>query len=146
MWPDVQAWVTMPRVAACLRRSGSLQPQSARQVPRRKSTRFVALLPLFFLAKPAGTLNMTTRTAAAIVPMVWLLLGPQAMVGRAGEAGREQAAVVAADVVFKGGTLIDGSGAAARQADLAVRGDRIVAVGSLAIDAKARVIDVSSLV
>src|SRR4051812_1740038 len=100
MWPDVQAWVTMPRVAACLRRSGLSQVQSARQVLRRKSTRFGALLPLFFLAKPAGTLNMTTRATAAIVLLVWLLLRPQAMVGRASEAAREQAAVVAADVVF----------------------------------------------
>ena len=38
---------------------------------------------------------------------------------------------VAADVVLKGGTLIDGTGAPGRRADLAVRGDRIVAVGTL---------------
>jgi predicted amidohydrolase YtcJ len=97
------------------------------------------------LVEPAETPYMTTRTTA-IVLLFWILLAAQATAGRTDEAAREQAAVVAADVVFKGGTLIDGSGAAARRADLAVRGDRIVAVGSFAIDPKARIVDVSSLV
>jgi len=52
---------------------------------------------------------------------------------------------VAADLVLKGGTLIDGTGSAARRADVALKGDRIVAVGSFAYDPKAKVIDVSSL-
>jgi N-acyl-D-aspartate/D-glutamate deacylase len=34
------------------------------------------------------------------------------------------------DLLIKGGTLIDGTGAPARQADLAIRGDRIVAIGT----------------
>jgi predicted amidohydrolase YtcJ len=60
-------------------------------------------------------------------------------------AGR-QAGPIAADFVLKGGTVVDGTGAARRQADVAVRGDRIVAVGSFEIDRQAKVIDVSSLV
>src|SRR3954469_15540772 len=53
---------------------------------------------------------------------------------------------VRADFVLKGGTLIDGTGAPARKGDLAVRGDKIVAVGSFPIDPKAKVVDVASLV
>src|ERR1017187_6401613 len=53
---------------------------------------------------------------------------------------------VLADVVLRGGTLIDGSGAPARRADVALRGDRIIAVGTFEIDQEARVIDVSSLI
>jgi len=46
--------------------------------------------------------------------------------------------------VLKGGTLIDGTGAPAKQADVALRADRIVAVGSFEVDHKARKIDVRS--
>ena len=53
---------------------------------------------------------------------------------------------VAADLVLRGGTVIDGSGAAGRKVDVAIRGDRIVAIGTFEIDDKAKVIDVSSLV
>jgi len=52
---------------------------------------------------------------------------------------------VAADLVLKGGTLIDGTGARARRADVALKGDRIVAVGSFECEPNAKVIDVSSL-
>jgi predicted amidohydrolase YtcJ len=52
---------------------------------------------------------------------------------------------VIADVILKGGTLIDGTGAASRPADVALKGDRIVAVGSFEYDLKAKIIDVSSL-
>ncbi|REK09943.1 MAG: D-aminoacylase [Planctomycetota bacterium] len=38
---------------------------------------------------------------------------------------------MAFDLVIRGGTLYDGTGAPARRADVAVRGDRIVAVGAL---------------
>jgi len=34
------------------------------------------------------------------------------------------------DIVIRGGTVVDGTGAAAREADVAIRGDRIVAVGA----------------
>jgi len=53
---------------------------------------------------------------------------------------------VVADVVLKGGTLVDGTGSPRRQADVAVRADRVVAVGSFEVDPKAKVIDVSSLI
>ena len=49
-------------------------------------------------------------------------------------------------MVLKGGTLVDGTGSPRRQADVAVRGDRIVAVGSFEVDPKAKVIDASSLI
>ena len=42
--------------------------------------------------------------------------------------------------------MVDGTGAAASKADVAIRGDQIVAVGSFEIDDKAKVIDVSSLI
>ncbi len=53
---------------------------------------------------------------------------------------------VAADTVLKGGTLIDGTGAPGRRADVAVRGDRIVAVGAFETEPGAKVIDASTLV
>jgi predicted amidohydrolase YtcJ len=57
-----------------------------------------------------------------------------------------EAARVAADVVFKGGTMVDGTGAPGRAADVAVRGDRIVAVGSFEAEPGAKVIDTSGLI
>src|SRR4051794_31708250 len=51
---------------------------------------------------------------------------------------------IAADVVLKNGTVIDGTGAPRRRADLAIRGDRIVAIGTFAVDPKARVIDATA--
>ena len=53
---------------------------------------------------------------------------------------------IEADFVLKGGTIVDGTGAPASKGDLAVRGDRIVAVGTFEADPKARVIDASGLV
>jgi predicted amidohydrolase YtcJ len=53
---------------------------------------------------------------------------------------------VDADVVLRGGTLVDGTGAPARKADVAIKGDRIVAVGTFDVDPKARVIDASRLI
>ncbi len=74
-------------------------------------------------------------------------ISQSAAVARAQEPARPaRPEPVAADVVLRGGTLIDGSGAPARRADVAFRGDRIVAVGKFEIDQKARVIDVSSLI
>src|SRR5262245_5585652 len=51
-----------------------------------------------------------------------------------------------ADLVLRGGTLHDGSGLAGRQGDLAIKGDRIVAVGSFRVAGTPRVLDVKGLV
>ncbi len=51
-----------------------------------------------------------------------------------------------ADLVLKGGTVVDGSGAAAATADVAIRGDRVVAVGAYdgpareVIDARGKIV------
>ncbi|MBI4541472.1 MAG: D-aminoacylase [Gemmatimonadetes bacterium] len=50
------------------------------------------------------------------------------------------------DVLLVGGTVVDGTGAAAREADVAIAGDRIAAVGSLRDAAARRTIDVTGLV
>ncbi len=53
------------------------------------------------------------------------------------------------DLLLRGGTLIDGSGAPARRADVGVLGDRILAVGDLGVvdtDEVARVLDVTGRV
>ena len=51
------------------------------------------------------------------------------------------------DIVFRGGTIVDGSGAPRFQADVAIRGDRIVRIASSipATDAK-RVVDATDLI
>ena len=54
---------------------------------------------------------------------------------------------IRADWVIKNATLIDGTGAPGRKADVAIRGDRIVAVGTIEADAnETRVIDASGLI
>ena len=52
------------------------------------------------------------------------------------------------DLLIQGGTVIDGTGAAPRTADVAIAQDRIVAVGSLAADSPSagRTLDASGLV
>ena len=45
------------------------------------------------------------------------------------------------DLLIQGGTLVDGTGASARRADVGIRGDRIVAVGDLPRDQAARRVD-----
>lgn len=50
------------------------------------------------------------------------------------------------DVVFLGGTVVDGTGAAARRADVGVRGDRIAAIGELSGRTAARIVDARGLV
>ncbi|MBK8100285.1 MAG: D-aminoacylase [Planctomycetes bacterium] len=50
------------------------------------------------------------------------------------------------DLLLLGGTLIDGTGSAAQVADVGIRGDRIVAIGSLTAASATRVLDVRGLV
>lgn len=52
---------------------------------------------------------------------------------------------VQADVVLRGVTLYDGSGAAGVKGDLAIRGDRIVAVGRFNLAGKPRILDCDGL-
>jgi predicted amidohydrolase YtcJ len=52
----------------------------------------------------------------------------------------------ASAVLFRGGTLIDGTGAPGRQGDLLIRDGRIAAVGENLEDAAATVVDVSGLI
>lgn len=51
-----------------------------------------------------------------------------------------------ADVLLRGGTVVDGSGGPARRADVAITGDRISAVGDLAGWTGERVLDAAGLV
>lgn len=55
-------------------------------------------------------------------------------------------APLAADFVLKGGTVVDGTGAPGRKADVAIKGSRIVAVGNFQTDANAKVIDATGKV
>ena len=50
------------------------------------------------------------------------------------------------DLIIRGGSVVDGSGAAARIADVAVTGDRIAAVDNLAAAETARIIDATGCV
>jgi N-acyl-D-amino-acid deacylase len=49
------------------------------------------------------------------------------------------------DLVLRGGTIVDGTGAAAFPADLGIAGDRIAAIGPIGSEQGRRVIDVSGL-
>jgi N-acyl-D-aspartate/D-glutamate deacylase len=53
---------------------------------------------------------------------------------------------VAADIVLKGGTVYDGAGQPGVVADVAIKGDRIVAVGTFTAGGNPRVIDCAGLV
>lgn len=55
------------------------------------------------------------------------------------------AAPIDADIILRGGTLHDGSGKPPIKADLAIKGDRIVAVGSFTSAGKPQVIDANGL-
>lgn len=50
------------------------------------------------------------------------------------------------DLIIRGGRLVDGTGAAARQADVGIAGERVAAVGDLAAAGAARVIDAAGCV
>lgn len=53
---------------------------------------------------------------------------------------------VQADVVIRGATLIDGSGQLSQKGDLAIKGDRIAAVGTFTVAGKPRTIDGKGLI
>jgi N-acyl-D-aspartate/D-glutamate deacylase len=76
-----------------------------------------------------------------IAVTAWLLIGALVAGGTAGAGGK-----VEADVVLRGGTLHDGSGGPGKVGDLAVKGGRIVAVGTFDVAGKPRVIDAKGLI
>lgn len=78
------------------------------------------------------------------MPCVKLRLAASALVILA--AGLLGQARPAFDVVFLGGTVVDGSGGARRRADVGVTGDRIAAIGDLRGAAAGRIVDASGLV
>src|SRR5262245_54683146 len=55
-------------------------------------------------------------------------------------------APVEADLILRGGTLQDGSGKAAIKGDLAIKGDRIVAVGTFTVKGSPKIIDAAGLI
>src|SRR5690606_39013231 len=61
-------------------------------------------------------------------------------------AAAEPPSPVDADVLLKGGQIIDGTGSPAATGDLAIRGDRIVAVGQIAPGQIGKTIDCTGLV
>ncbi|RUL86880.1 metal-dependent hydrolase [Tautonia sociabilis] len=79
------------------------------------------------------------RRSACCLTVCWFLaaLASPLAIGAAG---------VSADLVLKGGTVVDGTGAPARSADVAVRDGRIVAVGRFEIEPGTEVIDATGLV
>ncbi len=74
----------------------------------------------------------------------WVVLAAVVLLGAAAPVKGEQP--VKADVVLKGGTVVDGTGAPGRKADVAIRGDRIVAVGTFEVEPGAKVIDATGLI
>jgi predicted amidohydrolase YtcJ len=79
------------------------------------------------------------RYVRAVMAAFGIIGGPGAVAGAAD-------AMIAADVVLKGGTLVDGTGAPRRVADVALKGNRVVAVGTFTADPKAKVLDVAGLI
>src|SRR5438876_12255830 len=55
-------------------------------------------------------------------------------------------APVQADLVLKGGTIYDGSGQPGRAGDVAIQGDKVVAVGTFTAAGSPKVIDCAGLV
>ncbi|HEX4440580.1 MAG TPA: D-aminoacylase [Thermoanaerobaculia bacterium] len=68
-----------------------------------------------------------------------------AILALAGAAALARAGDASFDVVIRGGTVYDGSGAEGRRADVGIRGDRIEAVGDLSKAAATRVVDATGL-
>ncbi|WP_406696817.1 amidohydrolase family protein [Singulisphaera sp. Ch08] len=74
------------------------------------------------------------------------LIGLALAQAKAAEEPGDRSGAVVADLLLKGGTLIDGTGSPGRRADVALRGDRIVAVGEFQVAPGVKVLDVSERV
>lgn len=75
----------------------------------------------------------------------FLQSGTAALAGAAVFRGARIEAAPAFDLVLKGGTLVDGTGAPAFAGDLGIRGDTIAALGSIAPEQGRRVVEVTGL-
>jgi N-acyl-D-aspartate/D-glutamate deacylase len=71
---------------------------------------------------------------SCLCPVVWLVLLPP------------PAASIQADIVIRGATLHDGSGQPGMAGDLAIKGDRIVAVGRFQVAGRPKIIDGKGLI
>jgi predicted amidohydrolase YtcJ len=98
---------------------------------------------MVMVGRDVGRLHSLNWVVAALVCSTVCRGAADSLVGPADRAPKEP---IHADFVIKGGTLIDGTGAPARPADVGVAGGRIVAVGSFEVEPKTRVIDVKSRV
>ncbi|MCA1579731.1 MAG: hypothetical protein LC794_20490 [Acidobacteria bacterium] len=78
-------------------------------------------------------------TSRSILALLSLLLGSLVSVSDESQTPRF-------DVLIKNGSIVDGSGRPAYNADLAIKGDRIVRIGDLSRETAARVIDAQGLV
>jgi len=93
-----------------------------------------------------------TRTWAAVAGAAALLAAALAaglLAGRganAGRAGHRGAGLASYDLIIAGGTVVNGTGGPRFRADVAVAGDRIVAIGDLRGRTARRTIDASGLV
>jgi N-acyl-D-aspartate/D-glutamate deacylase len=79
-----------------------------------------------------------------VKPHARLLLALMATLVSTPASAAEPEGPIDADVVLKNGTVIDGTGAPRRRADVAIRGEKIVAVGAITPAPRARLIDASA--
>src|SRR5437763_4545497 len=92
--------------------------------------------------RPFFRANATQTIFASILLIITTLLA-----FTSGPAEREVSAAVQYDVVIRNGLVVDGTGRAGFNADVAINGDRVASVGRLARDVRARrVIDARGLV
>ena len=85
------------------------------------------------------------RPALALLAL-GLALGPASAATPAPAAAPRPAAAPAYDLILRGGRVIDGTGSPWIEADVAVKGDRIAAIGRLGAASARRTIDVKGLV
>ena len=77
--------------------------------------------------------------------LLLLLFAPLGLSNAIGDVTAQDAAVEA-DVVLQGATLYDGTGKPGKVGDIAIKGDRIVAMGKFAVKGKPRILNCAGLV
>jgi predicted amidohydrolase YtcJ len=94
-----------------------------------------------------GVLHAPSEGATTLRRQLWTTLAVLGLMAIAGAAEPDQGGrPIAADIILKAGTVVDGTGAPARKADVAIRGERIVAVGMFEPGPEAKVIDATGLI